>query len=98
MNSDVLKSLGYSKKMLKMLKRAIANANDIEYVAIGMLVNNLINEIEKVAPVDPAVVGGAALGNTLAPNSVPVAPVAPVAPVVPVVPVTSDNGIDFLVP
>ena len=91
MNSDVLKSLGYLKKSLKMLKRAIANANDIEYVAIGMLVNNLINEIEKVAPVDPAVVGGAALGNTLAPNSVPVVPVAPV-------PVTSDNGIDFLVP
>ena len=97
MNSDVLKSLGYLKKSLKMSKKAIANANDIEYVATGMLIISLINEIENIAPVIPAVVGGAALGNTLAPNSIPVAPVAPVVAVV-AVPVTSDNGIDFLVP
>jgi ribosomal protein S7 len=100
MNTDVQKSLGYLKKSLKMTRRAIANAVSqdaqalVELNVIATGINNLINEIENVdpaVPVVPAVVGGAAIGNTLAPN-----PVIPVA--VPVAAVSSDNGIDFLVP
>jgi hypothetical protein len=105
MNTDVQKSLGYLKKSLKMTRRAIANAVSqdaqalVELNVIATGINNLINEIENVDPVVPAVVGGAAIGNALAPN--PVIPVAvPVAAVsaVPATSVSSDNGIDFLVP
>ena len=103
MNTDVQKSLGYLKKSLKMTRRAIANAVSqdaqalVELNVIATGINNLINEIENVdpaVPVVPAVVGGAAIGNTLAPNPVPAVPVA----AVPATSVSSDNGIDFLVP
>jgi hypothetical protein len=77
MNTDVQKSLGYLKKSLKMTRRAIANAVSqdaqalVELNVIATGINNLINEIENVdpaVPVVPAVVGGAAIGNALAPN------------------------------
>jgi hypothetical protein len=107
MNTDVQKSLGYLKKSLKMTRRAIANAVSqdaqalVELNVIATGINNLINEIENVDPVVPAVVGGAAIGNALAPNPnvIPVANALPV-PAVPAVLLllSSDNGIDFLVP
>ena len=92
MNQDVLKSLSYLEKSLKMTRRAISNAvnanpNDQgEYAVVQDMIQDLIDTLEN---------------STIVPKvaSVPVSVSVSVAPVVPSpVPPVSNNPIDFLDP
>jgi hypothetical protein len=98
MNSDVLKSLGYLKKSLKMSHKAISNAVSkdaqalVEFNVIATGVHNLINEIEKVE-----------VSSNSSNSSIPAPTVSNISPIIQMVAQNaalddSQNGINFLDP
>ena len=98
MNNDVLKSLGYLKKSLKMSHKAISNAISkdaqvlVEMGVIATGIHNLIKEIDSIE----------AQGNYVPVTSSPSSPTAPSIIPVPTLGATSTDdsgsGINFLDP